>query len=64
MFTAALLTFSQDMKAKCPSMKKWVMKSRYIYHGILFNHKTQGNSAIYDKLEGIMLIEINQIEYK
>ena len=37
----------------------------YIYNGILFNHKKQGNSVIYNNtndFEGIMLSEISQTE--
>ena len=64
MFIAALLTIAMSWKQpKCPLTDEWIKKMWYMYSGILFSCKKEGNPAICDNmngLEGIMLSEISQ----
>ena len=53
---------SQGMNTTYVSVNRWMKKMWYIYNGMLFSHKKEGNLAICDKgiaLTGIMLREIS-----
>ena len=45
---------SQDMEATYVSTEEWMDKENvvYIYNGILFSHKKEGNPAIHNNMDG------------
>ena len=65
MFTAVLFTIAKTQEQpKCPSTHEWIKKEGvYIYNGMLFHHKKEGNpDNMNESRVGILLCEISQIE--
>ena len=54
-FSAVLFIIAKTWKQPKlfpPSTDKWIKKMWYLYNGILFCHKIEGNSAIYESMDG------------
>ena len=61
MIIAALFTIAKTWKqSKCLSTDEWIKKILYIYNGVLFNYRKEGNLSICNNMDGLILSEISQ----